>query len=77
MATKRRKLSARPVGISAAAIEAWRQGAWMPLDRALGLRPWQINPLDAVGDPPPADGTHWAASWPRAVELRRALEVAG
>lgn len=50
-------------------IEAHQQ-----LDLLLGLKPWEVSPLDAVGEREP-DGTAWAASWPRAVELREQIEA--
>jgi hypothetical protein len=71
--TKRRKLSARPLGISAAAIEAWRAGDWLGLHRALSLRPWEPSPFDTIGELPPEDARPWRASWPRVAELRKAL----
>lgn len=72
MPTKRRKIAPTRHDIRPEAIEAWRRGDWMELHRSLGLRPWECSPLDAIGEPP-ANGTAYATSWPRAVELRREL----
>lgn len=77
MPTKRTRRTPRAHGPRAAAISAWKCGDHLALQRALMLRPWEASPFEAHGAPPP-DGTAWAASWPRAVELRRALiEAAG
>jgi len=59
MATKRRKLSARPIGISAAAIEAWRAGDFWTLHRALDLKVWQMPHWNS--DPPEPRPT---GDWP-------------
>jgi hypothetical protein len=81
MATKRTKRSATPVGISAAAIEAWRIGDWHELNRLLGIAPCDVSPFDAIGPLPSwcrTNSTCWCASWPRGVALRkRLIEVAG
>jgi hypothetical protein len=77
MPTKRRKLTARPIGLSAAALEAWRIGDRRALNRALQVRPWQASPFETVGKAPSWPG--WEVlteSWPRAVELRAALIAA-
>ena len=44
------------------------------LRRLLGLRPWELSPLDAFGACNRAPGTMSAQSWPKAVALREALE---
>lgn len=59
--------------ITAAAVEAWNAGDRMALHRALGLRPWQVSPLDATGDCPHPDDTAGARSWPKAAALREEL----
>lgn len=47
------------------------------LDSGLGLRPWEASPLHVhEGKPPPPYQNLYAASWPRAQELRRELETA-
>ncbi len=47
------------------------------LDRLLGMKPWQVCPLDAVTAEPPSHlQQHRLDSWRRAWELRRALEAA-
>ncbi len=47
------------------------------LDRALGIKPWQVCPLDAVTAKPPSHlQQHRLDSWRRAWERRRALEAA-
>jgi hypothetical protein len=60
--TKRRKLTARPIGLSAAALEAWRRGDFHALARALAIGPWRAGwpraqelqraLLAAAGEPP-------------------------
>jgi hypothetical protein len=41
------------------------------LDRELGRKPWEMNPLDATEEREP-DGTAFVASCPSALEWRRA-----
>jgi hypothetical protein len=90
MASKRRKLASRQVGLSARAIEAWRIGDFHGLNRALAIRPWQASPfptrLTALGvdqgSYPIAQSGHPAwhdlNCYGRAQELQRALiEAAG
>ena len=45
------------------------------LDRELGLKPWELGPVHAVGECPYPPGTGGHDSWPRAAELRNALEA--
>jgi hypothetical protein len=86
VATKRRKLGATKIGISAEAIEAWKRGSYMDLHRALGLHPWEASPLPlwctALGcdqRTPEEDAAMeykyriWQDSWPRAQRLQREL----
>ena len=64
MPTKRRKLAVRQIGISPAAIEAWRAGDYWALHHELSLKPWQMpdwhddppdnRPLGFGGQPDPA-----------------------
>jgi hypothetical protein len=59
-------------------VEAFKAGDYVALHLALGLKPWEASPLDVGRGPVPAyagDGP-WAESWPRAQELRRAIEEA-
>jgi hypothetical protein len=55
------------------AIEAFKAGDALALERALGIKPWEVNPLDASG---PAPDWEDAASWAEATALREALEEA-
>jgi hypothetical protein len=50
--------------------------AWRTLHRALGLQPHEASPIDAHDGDHRQDGTGYAASWPRAQELRRELAKA-
>jgi hypothetical protein len=80
MPTMRRKRASRRIGLSAAALEAWRQGDFHGVNRDLGIRSWEVSPFDATEPEPPewSDGGPWHHSWPRAWELRQALiEAAG
>jgi hypothetical protein len=78
MTTKRRKLTAQRIGLSSAALEAWRGGDLHALNRELGVRPWMISPFDAGSKPSIGAKSEWASSWPRAAGLRAALiEAAG
>jgi hypothetical protein len=85
MPTKRRRLANTHIGISPAAIEAWRIGDFHGLHAALGVRPWHISPFDVVegDDPENPSGMLFASpdppsEWRRAVVARRRLiELAG
>jgi hypothetical protein len=46
----------------------WRAGDWHALNRAFGVRPWQVSPFDATGTAP-NPGSPWS-------ELRQALIAA-
>ena len=49
---------------------------WSSLNRALGIRPWQISPLNVDDDEqPPANSPpgYWTESFPTAQALRRQL----
>lgn len=76
MPVKRRQAKVKDHRITADAIEAFRAGDAVALDRALGIRPWEVSPMDADTDDPPewAGGSAWAQSWPVARELRLELE---
>lgn len=74
MPTKRKNLTRKStVRITRDALEAFEKGDHA-LHRALGLKPWEISPLDATGSCPYPASTAGAASWPQAVELRKLLE---
>jgi hypothetical protein len=79
MATKRTPLR-RDIKRRAtpAAIAAFKAGDRMGLFWALGLKPWQPNPLEVDGPSPPVwgSGTAWAADWPMMWEIRQELEAA-
>tara|TARA_R110002096_G_scaffold5809_1_gene26780 strand:- start:5101 stop:5448 length:348 start_codon:yes stop_codon:yes gene_type:complete len=46
------------------------------LDRELGIKPWQVSPLDVDDEACPyGAGTGGAQSWPDALKLRRELEA--
>ncbi|MFN6935546.1 MAG: hypothetical protein ACK4NZ_10395 [Tsuneonella sp.] len=50
MTTKRTPINRnRGIAITPEAVTAYRKSDWLGLHRALGLKPWQHNPLD-VGD---------------------------
>lgn len=77
MPTKRRAAKGRTHRITRDALAAFQAGDAIALHRALGLRPWQPSPLDAVTPEPPLDirGGPWAESWPLAFDLRGKLDV--
>lgn len=74
MPTKRKRkgrgLASR---ITPEAIAAWSAGDSVALKRALRLPPWQLSPLDAVGDCPWHGLTAGATTWPDSVALREEL----
>ncbi|CAN7769728.1 hypothetical protein [Mesorhizobium sp. LjNodule214] len=76
---KRRPRKKR-VTISAAAVEAFKAGNRQALGTALGVRPWEPNPLDVDGSLAPEwarhGGTAWSQAWPASWELRQQLEAA-
>ena len=75
MPTKRTRVNRTPASkITPEAVEAFRAGDHNALHTALGLKPWEINPLEAVGACPYSDNTGGAKSWPQAQELRRELQ---
>ena len=60
-----------------AAIDAFARRDARALARKLGLRPWQINPIDVHDGPCPYSHTSaGAASWPQAQRVRHAFENA-
>ncbi len=64
--------------ISSAAIAAFKAGDWHGVNRALGIRPWQISPMDAHKYSETISTVHgntiWLDSLPRAKHLRAELE---
>ena len=86
MPTRRTKLAARRVALSPAAIDAWQQGDFHGLARALDLMPFQPHPWPYThtslgcdqGPCPAALGDLWRSGWARAQALQKALyEAAG
>lgn len=76
MPLKRRAAKNRSL-ITPAAVEAFKVEDWMALHRALGLKPWHVSPLDAVGPCPYRDdGSAGAEFWPLARLLRAQLAAA-
>jgi len=77
MATKRtpikRDLRQR---ITHEAVKAYLDEDDGELCRLLGLTPWKISPLDAVGPCVYSGGTGRAMSWPQAAALREELRKA-
>jgi hypothetical protein len=58
-------------------IAAWRRKDRNTLERLLGLKPWQCNPIDADDGPAPwGPGSAGNASWPAAQKMRKALQAA-
>jgi hypothetical protein len=73
MATKRAFVRRARHAITPEAIEAFANGDWGGLHRALGLRPWECSPLDATEDFEPGKNTAWATSVEQARRLRAEL----
>ena len=61
--------------ITAEALAAFEAGDWAALHRALGLKPWECSPLDAVPERTieGREGSAWARSLDRAKQLRAEL----
>jgi hypothetical protein len=62
--------------ITPAAVTAFKAGDAVALERALGIPPWAVSPLD-VDEPDPPDWSTpgvWRDTWPEAWALREALE---
>lgn len=76
MPVKLRRPKRAEYPITVEAVAAYRAGDWLGLHRALGLKPWQPSPLDAVGECPWNGNSAGATFWPLAVELRAELESA-
>jgi hypothetical protein len=84
MPTKRKKLTRKPESrITNRAVELYRRAKADPDNRdlslalrhELGLKLWEIGPVHAVGECPYPPGKAGNISWPRAVDLRNALEA--
>jgi hypothetical protein len=84
--TRRRKLHATRVGISAEAAYAWQRGDKHACHRELGIMPFDFSPFHVESPEPPDwllkdNGTDLIAgpeNWRRAWELRQVLiELAG
>lgn len=59
--------------ITPEAVEAFADGDWIRLHRALGLKPWECSPLDARDDFVLGSGTAFATSVEQARQLRAEL----
>jgi len=56
-------------------VEAFKAGDPMRLHRALGLRPWEMSPLDVSDKLPHPNGTAWGESWQQAKDLQWAIRA--
>jgi hypothetical protein len=86
--TRRRRIHATRIGISAEAAYAWQRGDLHACHKALGIMPFDVSPFTTDDAEPPQymldeesagiEKPYGAASWRRAWELRCALvELAG
>ncbi|WP_214471076.1 hypothetical protein [Mesorhizobium sp. dw_380] len=76
---KRRLSKTKTVKITPEAVAAFEAGDRQTLHHALGLRPWEPNPLEIDGPTSPAwasDGTAWSQAWPDMWTIRQELEAA-
>jgi hypothetical protein len=64
--------AANPTG-SQGPIQSEHTDAWCACKRALGLRPWEISPIDVHGSPKAPRAFDNPDGWRRAQELRAAL----
>lgn len=76
MPAKRRLPKTRAHRITDAALRAFRGGQIISLHRELGLRLWQVSPIEVDGPDVPAnaapgDKESWALAW----ELRQQMEA--
>ena len=79
MTTNRKQPDRAHRPITPEAIELYRNRDKLGLHSALGLQPWQVSPLDALGAQPPAwcpPGDGWRRSWAEGRALRHQLEAA-
>lgn len=76
MSTPRRRTRAPAAhSITPAAVAAYRSGDQHTLHAELHLPPWQVSPLDAVGDCPWPQNSAGAITWPASAALRAELEA--
>jgi hypothetical protein len=74
---KSRRSRERAHRITPAALEAYAASDRLALDKALGLKPWQVSPLDVDDGPAPwPAGSGGALSWALALALRAELVAA-
>jgi len=77
MSTIKRKPRLQRAGrITPDAVAAFRADDRESLHAALRLPPWQLSPLDAIGECPYPHGAAGATTWPDSVSLRVELEAA-
>jgi hypothetical protein len=64
--------------ITEEAVAAFRADDWTGLHLALGLRPWEMSPLQVHEKPEPSrDSPYpWVRSWWKITRLRKELEAA-
>ena len=75
MPTKRTRASrSMRSRLTAAAVQAWREGDRIALHRALRLDPWEASPLDEENVYSP--NTAYADSWQQSRDWRLELEHA-
>ena len=76
MPTNRKRTPRTPQGrINPAAVKAFRENDADALYDALGLQPWEVNPLDVDDGPAPwPPGSAGYRSWPEAQRLKAELE---
>jgi hypothetical protein len=70
---KKRKSKQTMHPITPDATAAFQAGEAMALHRALGLRPWEISPLECAGACTYPAGTGGAESWPQAQAMQAEL----
>ncbi len=75
MPLKRRTAKQRDHRITPDAVAAFRAVDWLALHRALGLKPWEMSPLDVSGECPYPPGSGGGESWPMALALRDELQA--
>lgn len=74
MATLRRRKHVERAGrMTPEAVSAFEAGDRTTLHRLLRLPPWQVSPLDAVGECPWPDRSAGANTWPDSMALRAEL----
>ena len=74
MPSKRRMKTRSPMfSISDQARVAFKAGDYLALHAALGLKPWQVSPLDADGECPYPLSSAGGATWGESQKLRQEL----